>query len=502
MNLWVNRIGQLTILAVALFFLACQEDVSRIGYPNPNSKLKVSYVEIPIASSVLLMDSIRTSNFTYSGETNRLLVGTYNDEVFGNITASAFTQYLPETGDTLRASAVLDSVSLRLRYDFYTYGTPDGSGQSLSVYELDNPLDPKEYYVNRSNIPASALLGARSYGVNSTDFKKFVTDGKDTIITLNVPLELSFGQRIFNSALEYRTQYIAAKASGKTPGQIDTLISELMYINPAKFTEQFKGLAIKPNSGDKIVGFNPASKESRIILHYHDAKDDSLTLSFPLTTVYGFNQIKTDRSATVLAEVNDFYKDYLVDNDNRYIQSGTGVVTKLDFSKFYEFADTLKNSVIHSAEMVIENVQPSPVNLPPAGLSLRMLLDNNHLNKFDSKNAQDQIDLQYFSYLSIQAAFARYDNAGGGNPPIVENDNAFFAAGDQIAFLPYSSTNASYKGLWTLFFQRLSEKDSQKSRFKYFALYPTGSKTLNRAVFPKNSIKLKVFYTKSTAVAN
>ncbi|AYB30875.1 DUF4270 family protein [Chryseolinea soli] len=500
MNLWVNRIGQLTILAVALFFLACQEDVSLLGYQNPNSKLKVSYVEIPIGSSVLLMDSIRTSNYTYSGETNRLLVGTYKDEVFGNITASAFSQYLPATGDTLRGSAVFDSVTLRLKYDFYTYGTPDGSGQALSVYELDNPLDPKAYYVNHSDIPASALLGTKNYGVNSTDFKKFVTDGKDTIITLNVPLESSFGQRIFNSALEYRLQYIDAKATGKTAEEI----AELMFINPAKFTAQYKGIAIKPTSGDKIVGFDPSSTESRIILHYHDAKDDSLTLSLPLTTVYGFNQIKTDRSGSALGEMNDFYKDYLVDGDNRYVQSGTGVVTKLDFSKFYDFADTLKNSVIHSAELVVDNVQSSTTNGPPAGLSLRMLLDNNHLNKYNAKNNQDQYDLVYFTNLRIQAAFLRYDfaSSGSGAVPIIENDSAFFAAGDRIAYLPYSGTTTSYRGDWTLFFQKLSEKDDQKTRFKYFALYPTGTKTLNRAVFPKNSIKLKVFYTKSTAVAN
>ena len=489
MNLWVNRIGQLTILAVALFFLACQEDVSRIGYPNPNSKLKVSYVEIPISSSVMLMDSIRTSNFTYAGETNRLLVGTYNDEVFGNITTAAFTQYFTNTLDTLRASAVLDSVSLRLKYDLYTYGTPDGSGQSLSVYELDNPLDSAGYYLNTSDIPASALLGTKSYGLNSTDFKKFITDGNDTIITLNVPLEFSFGERIFNSALKYRN------ATSK---------ADSLFIYFRDFVKEFKGIAIKPNSGDKIVGFDPSSAESRIILHYHDAKEDSLTLSLTFANVNGFSQIKTDRSTTALGEVNDFYKDYLVDADSRYVQSGTGVVTKLDFSKFYDFADTLQNSVIHSAEMVIENVQASPTNSPPVGLSLRMLLDNNHLNKYDANNAQDRIDLQYFSYLTIQAAFARYDFAesGSGAVPIVENDNAFFAAGDQISFLPYSSTTASYKGAWTLFFQRLSEKDSQKSRFKYFALYPTGGKTLNRAVFPKNSIKLKVFYTKSITVAN
>lgn len=491
-------------MAVALFFLACQEDISRIGYQNPNSKLKVSYVEIPIASSVMLMDSIRTSNFSYAGETNRLLVGTFKDDIFGNITASAFTQYLPETGDTMRSSAVLDSVTLRLRYDFYTYGTPNGSGQSLSVYELDNPIDPKAYYVNHSNIPASALLGAKAYGVNSTDFQKFVADGNDTTITLNVPLEYSFGQRLFSGAQEYRVQYLAAKNSGETPAKIDSLIADLPYINPAKFTTQFKGIAIKPNSGDKIVGFDPASVQSRIILHYHDASEDSLTLSFPLTTVYGFNQIKTDRSGTVLGEVNDFYKDYLVESDNRYVQSGTGVVTKLDLSKFYEFSDTLKNSVIHSAEVIIENVQSSADNAPPAGLSLRMLLDNNHLNKYDDKNKQDQYDWAYFTYPLLSAAFLRYDfvDATSGVLPVIENDKALFAAGDRISYLPYSSTTASYRGDWTLFFQRLSEKDTERSRFKYLALYPTGGKTLNRAVFPKNSIKMKVFYTKSTTVAN
>ena len=72
MNLWVNRIGQLTMLAVALFFFSCEDETSILGYKNPNSKFKVSYVEIPIESSVLLRDSLRTSNFLYTGEPNRL----------------------------------------------------------------------------------------------------------------------------------------------------------------------------------------------------------------------------------------------------------------------------------------------------------------------------------------------------------------------------------------------------------------------------------------------
>jgi hypothetical protein len=87
MNLWASRIGQLTTLAVALFFFSCEDETSTLGYKNPNSKFKVSYVEIPIESSVLLRDSVRTTNFTYSGEPNKFLVGSYTDPVFGKITA-------------------------------------------------------------------------------------------------------------------------------------------------------------------------------------------------------------------------------------------------------------------------------------------------------------------------------------------------------------------------------------------------------------------------------
>ena len=66
MNLWAKRIKLLSALAGVLFFFSCQEESSILGYKNPNSKFKVSYVEIPIESSVLLRDSLRTSNFNYS----------------------------------------------------------------------------------------------------------------------------------------------------------------------------------------------------------------------------------------------------------------------------------------------------------------------------------------------------------------------------------------------------------------------------------------------------
>jgi hypothetical protein len=62
----------------------------------------------------------------------------------------------------------------------------------------------------------------------------------------------------------------------------------------------------------------------------------------------------------------------------------------------------------------------------------------------------------------------------------------------------------------SLFLQQLAAPLEEKTRFKTFVLHPaaqtsnipqaqSGLKTVNRVVFPKDKIKLKIFYTKPTA---
>src|SRR5687768_12985680 len=93
MNLWAKRIvRQLTVLAVALFFFSsCEDETSLLGFKNPKSKFNVSYLEIPLGSSVLLIDSIITDNKLNNG----VFVGQYTDPVAGQVTASVFLQMLP-----------------------------------------------------------------------------------------------------------------------------------------------------------------------------------------------------------------------------------------------------------------------------------------------------------------------------------------------------------------------------------------------------------------------
>jgi hypothetical protein len=97
MNLSVKSFGQLASVAVALFFFSCSEETSPLGFKNPDPKFENRYIEIPVTSSVILLDSVRTSNGDASNDLNRLIVGKHIDPIFGEVTASAFAQIYPSS---------------------------------------------------------------------------------------------------------------------------------------------------------------------------------------------------------------------------------------------------------------------------------------------------------------------------------------------------------------------------------------------------------------------
>ena len=141
---------------------------------------------------------------------------------------------------------MFDSVTLQLRFDLYNYGAQVATSQVISVHELSQELksDSLRYYFNKSNVSYSGLLGTKTFTINPVDFNKFAasSDLKDTVITIRLPLDHGFGQRLFNSALKYRDATTAADST---------------FVRYAEFVKEFKGIVIKPESGDKIVGFNP-----------------------------------------------------------------------------------------------------------------------------------------------------------------------------------------------------------------------------------------------------
>lgn len=492
MNLWAKSIRQPVALLVALFFFSCEDEASLLGYRNPNPKFDASYVEIPIESSILLLDSQRTSNFLFQNETARLLVGQYNDDKMGTVVANGYTQYFTTSSTKLPAEASYDSVSLTLQLDFYNYGTRDASSlQGISVYELADSLQysKRRYYFNKSEIPVNPdPLGTKIFTVDPDSLDHYDGSRTDTVVTVKVPLKYTFGESLFESALRWRDVSTTQDSTFKTFN---------------KFIAQYKGLAIKSDYGDKILGVRT---NSYITLHYHTPSADSLGVTLAFSSVTGFSQITGDRSASDLAGLTQYSQDFIPSNDLRYIQSGTGVYTKLDFGKFFEFCDTVPNVIISSGELSIDGVEESNLRPPPSLMVNILNGSTNFKERFQAGNQQDLSDVVLYNPpFASHTRSLLYETLSG--TIINEPDTSFYLEGDRSPHLEYSSTNKKYSGSYTLFLQQLAIVEENKSRFQYYLLTPSGpgkpsTKTVNRAVFPKGNIKLKIHYTKPTTPLN
>lgn len=533
MNLWAKRIGQLTLLAVALFFLSCEDETSILGFKNPNEKFDIRYVDIPVTSSTLLIDSVRSSNYYVTNDLNRWLVGLYEDPEFGTITASAYTQFTPtnypNTYKKHRDTTyyIVDSVKLRINFDWYAYGVDDGAEsnlgllQKLNIHELTEQLSvsasttinnntggqqvptetiynrAREYFTSTVTSYNPTKIGSREYNVNLKEWDFQANSSAKLDSSLTIKLDSDFGQRLFELAV---TDTVAFRTS-------------------STFVTKFPGLAIIPEISDKIVGFDPRSDSSRIQIYYrtiHKATDTLIShnkLIFRFSNLVSYNKVSTDRSSTDLSFLTTKYEPN-EDGETRYIQSATGVVVKLDFSKFLEFADTIERLAINSAELKINNVNIASDyhHLPPKNLVVKVLKPNNRFKELTYPGRgglynEDITTLNSFNgYVSFDSRNTLYYNAlpADSTLNIINDGGSFFT-------LSYSKDDKWYRGTANLFFQQFfnNKADESASSFATVALYPyepTQSsslsfgrhiygKTINRVTFDKDDIVLRIYYT-------
>jgi hypothetical protein len=89
-------------------------------------------------------------------------------------------------------------------------------------------------------------------------------------------------------------------------------------------------------------------------------------------------------------------------------------------------------------------------------------------------------------------------------PPVITGDSTLFALNDNFSetAVIYSSSKHSYSGFLSLFFQTMYANRDTPTNFSKFILYPIspstpgyGSKAVNRTVFPKDKVVLRIFYT-------
>ena len=487
MNLWVRTLRQLTVLAVALFFFSCEDETSILGFKNPNKKFQVAFIDIPLdTSTVLAVDSIITDlrPLIINGQTSvvdGILVGEYQDPDFGKINAQSFLAIYPTVNNALAASAVYDSVTVQFRLNFYGYGFTGNQDRRFAIHEMTGDtltfFGGNRYY---SNSPAPQMgdtpLGEAVVSVNADSLQKqaALTTGQDTLFA-RARLADEYGQKLF-AAIK--------------PGLTDQSQQRL-------FKAQIKGLALIPSGEPGILGMNVVNnfgQLSRVILHYHTldangAVDDTLSRTFGFDYT-SFTKVQPERTGTELAAMQP-YESIAPLSNKRYIQSGAAILTKLNLAPFYEFADTVDNLIINSAELIIDNVEAPAGHRPHNSLMLRLM--NNDADQFlNSRVAADRdilINSRYF---------------------VLQTENYYTASTDTSTpvTIGYDAENKRYSGFMTLFAQSLfMNKDDgdgiNSKRIRHLALYPfnpSAQRSVTRTVFNKEDVKLRIYYTRANPV--
>jgi hypothetical protein len=330
------------LILVTLFLFACEEP-NEIGLEltGDPDRIGAYYQEIELNTNLINNDS------TFTLSIQRLLAGNTFKEEFGSLSAKSFTQYGYSTAKLeVPEDAVYDSLVLYVNSD-YAYGTGISGIQRFTVHELTEDLyDTAEYFT----------FSSAEYDPNPIGTGDFILPERtDTVLSFKI--DDAYGNRLFEAAQD--TNII-------DPDDVNTL------------QELFKGFAFVSDVGNNSVLGIRASSDSTFLRLYW--REDTVNHSYPFEFfgVANFNQILADRTGSPLQGIEDqHYQNFFPDNEKSYIQSGADLVSKLDFTPFLSFFDTIEYATINQTMISITIDEPDFNELPPSYLYFYYHDDNN-----------------------------------------------------------------------------------------------------------------------------
>ncbi len=321
------------LAVLAVLFIAC-EDPTGIGL-DLQGKLPI---ETYYTDTVKLAQTTVWQDSSYTSGTEGVVLGRYDDPVFGNIAAKGFFLVnLPQSSvtantykfDAVTDNLVFDSVAVMLKYNSFVYGDTT-STLKLSVSRLVDPVNPLKRYIGTEFLPYEPIsLGSKTFGIR--DFKNLKGD---TARFIRIRLDTDFGKTIWD---------LANKEQG---------------LDVDKFTTFLKGLAVVPEAESKMCASfilsNATAIFSDLRLYCHEKdKTVSRNIQFPLSRAR-FSGISVNRSGKPLDKVYTKGKQYAPtgNNNQTFVQAGVGLTTRLEFPGL----DRLKNLgkiAINRAEIVV-----------------------------------------------------------------------------------------------------------------------------------------------------
>lgn len=441
------------IILLSFFYISCDE-TSEIGIDellsDQKNKIKVHYVEIPLNTSNIYLDSVRTDE-------GDVYFGKYSNSIFGDVNAIAYTQFSFQKGDEVQPipgeiaenyylpneSSKLDSAVLYLKFS-KVYGAPTFNEQEITISQIQDTLFSSALYTSSRYVEINSTIG-------QIGFTRFKTNNTDTFLT--VPISDFYGKFLLNRIID------------------DVQTVELI--------DQTRGIAFVPGENNsQLVSFDLDHEDSKLVVFFNNPEegnayspaDDSLQYIFrfnsPLTKKYSYYDI--DRSSSDLSSIDGINTNEKFNIQNKiYWQSATGIYPVINLDNFHSFLDTASNIVLNKVEIITGPIDNVNSFIPPSK-SLYYILKNNRLNPVGIISNPEE--------------------------NVVMKDNAYYSdESDPAEHIFDSIVSFSYRGESTVFFQELALNNISADELISFPELPN---SFDNLVIDKDKIYLKVYYTK------
>lgn len=419
-------------LVLGLFlFISCEENGSFGLNGDDVAPVEFSSIDIDVTSSVVRLDSIASSSV------GTLLVGEYQSATFGNLEARGYSRLSLNRGSIsqVASEAILDSVRLNLTFN-YVYDTGVmASFWGLQMFALDR-LVTDTLHITTDNMDISdRLLSEGDLQVTKLD----------SLYAL--PVDQAWGEDLFD---RLKTQ---------DPSVLDQEAFETFF--------RGVGFTAKPGVSQNILGIE-VSENSNITLYYREPSatgeiDRQVTHVMNLHTVPSFYGLNIDRSGSPTANLDEFNTEYLPVSGKRVVQSGAGIVTKINISNFRSFIID-EPRIINLAEISIGPIDMLNDNIPPPEAMFLVITDDRNTLIKDQGN-----------FRSIQS---------DGNSQIGNSNSVNFF---------YDAETRTYTGSITSYIQSYFAGRFQRDEL---FIYPNNmTRGVDGISFDPENIKLKIIFS-------
>ncbi len=372
-----------------LLFISACETADEIGFGLvPQGDVGVLFSDTLTVEASTVLGRIPTE-----GAVN-LLAGHYQDPTFGEVEANSYFQLVADSLLLINNSEDFDLIYDSLIFvASFQYSYPDTAGtQTFQLHALTEDLNEDVDYTNDRSV---------SFDPNPITSISVPLDDVDESRTIQIRMDDQLGLALFDLA--------------------DNNTSREDYL------DMFKGYALIPEQSEDVIGF--PSNSVAMILYYSERRDPSessdtlinRTLVFSALRGLRFNQISSDRTGTMIEELQQPFSELKAEqtDQNTYLQTGVGLQTKIAFPTL-ENLNNLGSVAINRAELIIRPLFRSTEGFrQPPNLVLYETNETNQVQTTTVTSGTSEVEVD----LLVQRTGA---NPFGFNSPLVMSYNTRF----------------------------------------------------------------------------